>query len=510
MTLAQSHLLPLSGNNMNRLQQLFFGLMLFCVSLGFTQTIDVVPEFFSYRVKPGDSRWNMAQDFGISLDSLWKLNPHLSEYSMELPVGIVITLPKKEINSSLVNLNEVESSASFRRIDPFEQAVSPDSVYVNTNPYPAIKPYDQIPFIDSLLRPYEMQLMFALPFRIDKMNYQDSLVGQKTIEARRDMKLSLGFYTGALMAIDSLQSLGIYVTPRPIDTQLDATVLFNKLHRDSLGPPDAIIGPLLPSNQSVLLNYARAQNIPAVLPVVSSGPFDYEKAFYPVPKESVLREKLLSFAQKTYGGEKVFLIADAENTTAASAIKDLFPRAFEVELINNISVEIDTFATELDSVIPNWVFVESQNLKLVSSVSSILNANITEKVKIKMFTTNTNKAFENDVIDNQHLSALHFTFPTFYKNTRETPFTRAYERKFGSFPDPLTVRGFDLTMDLVLKMAYPNGILAAQAQMGPTWYVDHIFHYSPLFSLDTNRSSGFYNQASFIMTYEEMDVKLVE
>lgn len=510
MTLVLSHQLLLSGNKMNRLKRLFFVVLLFCVSFGFAQTQDAAPEFFSYRVKTGDSRWKMAQYFGISLDSLWKLNPHLSETSMELPIGIELLLPKKGVQRSHAALNEAVPTFSSRVIDPFFQAASQDSIHVDTDPYPAIKAYDQIPFIDSLLRPFEMELLFALPFRIDKMNYQDSLVGQKTIEARRDMKLSLGFYTGALMAIDSLQSLGIFVTPRPIDTQLDATVLFNKLHKDFLGPPDAIIGPLLPSNQSVLLNYAREYNIPAVLPVVSSGPFDYEKAFYPVPKESVLREKLLSFAQKTYGGEKVLLIADAENATAVAAIKNIFPRAFEVELINNISVEIDTFATELDSVIPNWVFVESQNLKLVSSVSSILNANITEKVKIKMFTTNSNKAFENDVIDNQHLSALHFTFPTFYKNTRETPFTRAYERKFGSFPDPLTVRGFDLTMDLVLKMAHPNGILTAQAQMGPTWYVDHVFQYSPLFSLETNKSSGFYNQASFIMTYEQMDVKLVE
>ena len=495
---------------MNRLKQLFFGVLFFCVAFGYAQEQTTVPEYLSYRVKPGDSRWKMAQYFGISLDSLWKLNPHLSETSMELPVGIEIVLPKNGFQRRHAELNEAESKLVSRVVDPFVQVASQDSIDLAEDPYPAIAPYDQIPFIDSLLRPFEMELLFALPFRTDKMNYQDSLVGQKTIEARRDMKLSLGFYTGALMAIDSLQSLGIFVTPRPIDTQLDATVLFNKLHKDSLGPPDAIIGPLLPSNQSVLLNYAREHNIPAVLPVVSSGPFDYEKAFYPVPKESVLREKLLSFAQKTYAGEKVLLIADAENTTAASAIKNLFPRAFEVALINNISIEIDTFATELDSVIPNWVFVETQNLKLVSSVSSILNANITEKVKIKMFTTNTNKAFENDVIDNQHLSALRFTFPTFYKNTRETAFTRSYERKFGTFPDPLTVRGFDLTMDLVLKMAYPNGILAAQEQMGPTWYVDHVFQYSPLFSIESNRPSGYYNQVSFIMTYEEMDVKLVE
>lgn len=164
---------------MNILKQLFFGVLLFCVSLGFAQKQDLTPEFFSYRVKTGDSRWNMAQDFGISLDSLSKLNPHLSQMSMELPVGIVIKLPKKVIKTRLTDSNEVKSSVSARGIDPLKQVASQDSIHLDTDPYPAVKPYDQIPFIDSLLRPYEMQLMFALPFRIDKMNYQDSLVGQK-------------------------------------------------------------------------------------------------------------------------------------------------------------------------------------------------------------------------------------------------------------------------------------------------------------------------------------------
>ena len=501
---------------MNRLKQFVIVFFTFGTSFGFAQKQDPMSEFFTYRVKAGDSRWKMAQHFGISLDSLWKLNPHLSETSMELPRGILLTLPKKTAlenkssNGAEAQQQQLISQRTDRANDENSIFSVSDTSFSTKNVYEAVKPYDQIPFMDSLLRPFEMDLMFALPFRIDKMNFQDSLIGQKTIEARRDMKLSMSFYSGAIMAIDSLRSLGIFVHPRPVDTQLNGTALYNALHGDSIGPPQAIMGPLLAANQSVVLNYAKLYNIPAVMPVMSSGPIAYEKAYYPLPKEEVLREKLLSYAQKTYAGEKVFLIADQENELAATEIKHLFPRTFEVELINNISVEIDTFATQLDSVIPNWVFVESQNLKLVSSVSSILNANITEKVKIKMFTTNRNKAFENDVIDNQHLSALKFTFPTFYKNTRPSLFTRAFERKFGSFPDAFAVRGFDLTMDLVLKMAYPQGIRAAQSKMGPTWYVDHVFHYSPLFSLDTTRVSGFYNQASFIMSYEQMDVKLVE
>lgn len=161
-------------------------------------------------------------------------------------------------------------------------------------------------------------------------------------------------------------------------------------------------------------------------------------------------------------------------------------------------------------MIPNWVFVESENLKLVSSVSSILNANITEKVKIKMFTTNRSKAFDNDVIDNQHLSALSFCFPSFYKNTTQNAVTQAYEERFGKFPDALAIRGFDLTMDMALKMAYKNGWQAAHKQLGPVTYTDHTFYYSPLFKRAGGSSEGYYNQASFIMQYEEMDVKLIE
>lgn len=479
---------PLNGNNMNFIKN---GIVILLLLVGF---LGRAQSFFNYTVKQGDSRWEMAQDFGISLDSLWALNPHLSQYSMELPVGIVVKLPMVDVRKPLSRYSIWGMNTKV----------------IGPKKYSKARFSDQIPFLDSLIQPAFFSFAYALPFRLDKMNFQDSLLGQKTMEARRDMKLSLSFYSGALMAIDSLQKLGIYVTPRPIDTQLDGTVLYNNLYQDSLPRPDAIFGPLLASVNPVVLNFAKQYNIPAVLPVVSQAKVPYTNAFYPVPKEEVLRTKLLNYAQKTYRGEKVLLIADQENKETATAIKKLFPRAFEVALINNISIEIDTFATQLDSVIPNWVFVETENLKLVSSVSSILNANITEKVKIKMFTTQRNKAFENDVIDNQHLSALQFCFPSFYKNTIQNSLITAFEERFGVYPDPLAIRGFDLTMDMALKMAYYKGYKAAQQIIGPVIYANHKLHYSPLFSPNLITATGYYNQASFIMQYEHMDVKLIE
>jgi len=501
MTLVQNPLQPLNGNSMRQQKYLYF--------LGFFFMIFWVQaqQFIAYTVKTGDSRWQMAQDFGISLDSLAALNPHLSKNTMELPMGVRLKLPAQSAAANATNTFN-QDPVTFGRDALVVTADSLDKAAINL--YPAVQLSDQIPFLDSLQLPVSLNFLYALPFRLDKMNFQDSLTGQKTIEARRDMKLSLSFYAGALMAIDSLRKMGIYITPSPVDTQLDGTKFYNNLYTDSIPEPHVVFGPLAAGVQTVLLRYAQQKRIPAVMPVVSSGPFPYKNAFYPVPKEAVLREKLLAYAAKTYAGEKVFVIADQENSGAAAQIKDLFPRAFEVALIDNISVEIDTFATELDSVIPNWVFVESENLKLVTSVSSILNANITDLVKIKMFTTNSNKAFENDVIDNQHLSALQFCFPTFYKKTTDGVFTADFEMRYGVYPDLLAVRGFDLTMDMAIKMAHKSGWQQAQTQLGPVVYTDYKLFYSPLFTAEGGESQGFYNQATFIMQYENMDVTLIE
>ena len=480
MILALNHPQPLSGNNMqNKTRHIFLYLLLvgLCVQ---------AQSYYEYTVKVGDSRWKMAQDFGISLDSLSLLNPHLSKSSMELPVGVSIYLP---VLSKFSNVLET----------PLKSAT-----------YSPAQLSDQIPFLDSLVNPVAFDFVYALPFRLDKMNFQDSIMGQKIIAARRDMKLSLSFYSGALMAIDSLKKFGINISPIPVDSELDGTFLYRNLYKDSLAVPHAIFGPLSAAASTVVLRYAQQHKIPAVLPVVSSGNLPYDKAFYPVPNEKVLRDKLLSYAQKTYRGQKVLLIADRENASAAAQIKALFPRAFQVALADNISIDIDFLSKQLDSVNPNWVFVETENLKLVSSVSSILNANITKKVNIKMFTTNRNKAFENDIIDNQHLSALQFCFSTFYKKTTDSLFTAAYEARFGDYPETLAVRGFDLTMDLALKMAYYKGWEAAQKTIGPVVYTDHKLYYSSLFTPSGLPADGLYNTASFIMQYEDMDVKLIE
>ncbi len=121
-----------------------------------------------------------------------------------------------------------------------------------------------------------------------------------------------------------------------------------------------------------------------------------------------------------------------------------------------------------------------------------------------MFTTNKNKAFDNDVISGAHLSNLNFTYPSVYREATNTSFIKSYRRRFGDTPDRYAVRGFDMTYDLLLKLAYKNNLIEASRLIGETEYSGNKFLYEKDFA------SGFFNQASYIMMYDQMRVKEVK
>ena len=82
---------------------------------------------------------------------------------------------------------------------------------------------DKINLLDSINTSSRPRLVFMLPFRLDKLNLADKEIALKTIERRNDVKYSLGFYSGALVALDSIKELGISVDVRTFDNQLNIT-----------------------------------------------------------------------------------------------------------------------------------------------------------------------------------------------------------------------------------------------------------------------------------------------
>jgi hypothetical protein len=161
------------------------------------------------------------------------------------------------------------------------------------------------------------------------------------------------------------------------------------------------------------------------------------------------------------------------------------------------------------------VFLETQNAGFVSNVTGILNALIQEEnieedkvqIDINLFTTNINSGFEDEEISNQHLSNLQFSFATMSKtidSETTNSFISKYRKTFNAMPNRRAIRGFDLTMDVVLRLVTSEDLYVSVNESPLTEYVETKFEYKKkLFG-------GYYNNTAYLLKYHDLRIEPIQ
>lgn len=424
--------------------------------------------YIFYEVKPKQTEYSLTRKLGIGYSELLELNPELSR---GLKAGMVLKLPKE----NAVDL-EVRNSLIL----------------------------DKINLQDSIKRENRPSIMVLLPFRIDRLKLDSISNTEQAIERNNAIKYSLGLYSGTLIAADSLASLGISVKIKTFDTELSKDKVRTIFSRQNLEEIDAIVGPLQTDVLKEVASITTPHNIPILAPLAAESDISLPNVFFSVPSDGVLRKRMLDYVEAKRTDQNIIVISDSKNDSTRAMIQRRFPLAKSIQILEgekNISLDIEAFSLLLSLENENWVFLETDNFKLVSSVTSILNSSNTPETPIRMFTTNKNKAFENEVVSGTHLSNLNFTYPSVYREIGNDGFVRRYRNRFGSDPDRYAIRGFDMAYDLLLKLAYNPRLLTIADKIGVTEYTGNKFDYVK------DLTSGYYNLASYIMTYENMRIK---
>lgn len=485
----------------------------------------------SYTVPPKMTLYSLSRTYGIKGEQIVRLNPEIVERG-GLKEGMVIRLPKKsdetgEVNTDNFIFYEVKPKQTeysltrnlditYKELLEFNPDLSrglkagmvlklPKERSANLEVKNALI-LDKINLLDSISLANKPKLLFMLPFRLDRINLRDRESAEKAIDRSNAIKYSLGLYSGALVAVDSIARLGISVDVRTFDTQLDMQKAKEIMRGENLTDVSAIVGPLqLNSLKEVAVQAANYQ-VPVIAPLAAESDISLSNVFFSIPSDDVMRDRMLTYMESQVTDQNMIIIADTLSLAAVQKIVEKFPQANIVKVKEeekNISINLEKFLALLSEEKENWVFLESSNAEWVSSVTSILNSSKTKEIRVRMFTTNKNRAFENDVISGSHLSNLNFTYPSAYREVGSDSFVRQYRRRWGSTPDRYAIRGFDLTYDLLLKLAYKMNLFEASNLIGVTEYTGNKFNYTQDFA------SGYYNTACYIMMYEEMHIKEV-
>ena len=410
--------------------------------------------FETYTVPKSIGLYRVSQEFSIPMDSIIKLNPQITEQG-GLKEGMQLQLPKKKplvetINTDNFIFYQVKPKQGIFRLTK-ELKTSRDSLLL-FNPelengvkagmvlkLPITKEtelnvknslvLDAFELKDSLNVAYQPNVLFMLPFRLDKTDFSNETRTESQVQ-RNDVGAALGFYSGAVMAIDSLKKLGVSVNAEFFDTKRNLNNVRTYFEQNTLVDVQAIIGPI----DRTLLNEIAVRTVsnqtPVITPYASSNNLSFSNLFYAKPKDQVLSKRLLSYVEKHRKDEELIVIADAKHQAVRDSILARFPTARIAKMSEDGSLHRDDFEAMLFENKTHWVFVESNDSDLLASVSSILNAdNAKELYSIRMFTASYNSSFESEDLSPVHLSNLGFTFTSGVKEGKKDSFVKKYTDK---------------------------------------------------------------------------------
>lgn len=485
----------------------------------------------SYSVLPQEGKWRIAYKYGITLDQLEALNPGMKEV---LNVGDVIKVP----NISLKEEKPIDDTYSYYTVLPKEgfyrlkvklgleqaqlEALNPELKESGLKEGMILKiPYNAavgekvnseqegVDLTDNIKSYKSKHLVLMLPFQLNKVNADSILDAKRELMTNKLLDMSLDFHSGALMAIDSLKKLGISLKVDVYDTRNSLSEVTQILNTNSFKGVSAVIGPLMSNNIEKVATQLKSDNVPVVSPITKNVVL-LENVFQSRPSEALLYDKIVDYVKKDSLRNNIIIISDGKNTNLSDKLKRSFPSASQIVSRKNKKGEdafyvLDGDITSKLQVGNNMVFLESDNPGFISNVTSKLNSFKNKTKNIVLLTTNLTTAFEDDEVSNYHLSNLEFHFPTISKSYNEddkNSFVKAYEKQYGITPNKVAVRGFDLTMDVVLRLVSSEDLYMSVNDAPLTEYVENRFAYKKKFL------GGYYNDTVYLVKYQ--DLKIVE
>lgn len=492
-----------------------------------------------YKVLPKEGKWRIAYKFGISVDELNTLNPGIGE---TLQVGQEINVPnitsnqEKAVDESFGYYTVLPKEGFYRlkvklgleqeqleQLNP-ELKVSglkegmilkiPANIDVDDN-----VEVDKSSLANKISNFNKKHIAVMLPFRLHRVDLDSVREVKDQIQKDAYLSLSLDFHSGVLMALDSAKHLGVSTKLDVFDTKSRVAEVSKLISDNDFSNYDAVIGPITANNFDRAASLLKRNNIPIVSPLTKPKEL-YSNVFQTIPNDELLRERILKYVSSDSLEKNVVIISDLNNRAVSNSIKKMFPTAKQLfskindEGIDSYYILKDDLEAELKDG-RNIVFVETINEGFVSSVTSMLNAfngkvkdeerNIEYDREIILYTTNKNKAFEGKNISNYDLSNLNFHFPSVNKSYNievNNSFINNYESIYGVKPNRYATRGFDITLDLLLRLSVEENLYKASTSDVETEYIENKFRYSKkLFG-------GYINEASYIIMYD--DLKLVE
>ena len=481
-----------------------------------------------YSVKPKEGKWRIAYKYGITVDQLELINPQIGTF---LKVSEKILVP----NINLDKLNVIDENYAYYKVLPKEgfyrlkiklgidekiiKSLNPGLITSQLNQGMILKLPKIIDEQENLVKDQILNLTdfskkkiaLLLPFGLNNINFDSLQIAKSQLNNDKLLNLSLDFYLGSSIAIDSITSYGIPVQMNVFDINNSSEAdIYEIINNNDIKNYDLVIGPLTPK----AFNYTSKllKNEPVLLVSPLSKVTYSNNVINTITEDDILYERIVSFVESDTTLSKKYIISDSENLITSNKLKERFKNATQFySTINESGVDTKSLVLDdLDSTFvdkKNIIFLETKDQGFVSNVTSILNSFVNDSIQISLYTTSSNKAFSGNNISNYNLSNLKFHYPSINKPLDfklYSNFIKNFSSIYNFIPNKYVTRGYDLILDLLFRLS-SDEINFNSSNFIETEYIENKFKY-----LKNKDSLGYRNISTFIIKYENLELKVVD
>ncbi|PQJ21083.1 LysM peptidoglycan-binding domain-containing protein [Tenacibaculum sp. SG-28] len=478
----------------------------------------VITNYETHEVQAGETVYRITKMYGISKTDLMALNPEYPGIkSNTLSIGQVlkvkanretITLNKKEIVAQFVT-HEVQPKETVYSITRFYNISKPDLVALNPE-YPEIqndaisagqllkikrKDADSTDenrsfYQDVIAENTSINVAFLLPF---KATEYDTLAPAAIFKKNTLANMVTDFYLGATIAMDSIRTQGISVNESVFDTGNRGNQVERILAEDRLDAVDVVIGPFYSDKVSMV---TKKVDVPVIFPHFSSkqSNLSSSKLVKAAPEKKTYAAYLTAYLKENYQGETIFVVGD-NKTNSKSIGKEIVADLKKHDSIGDIHVlnpkdgyiKKSRFTEKMSITHRNWIIITAENeVAIADALNSMIG--LPEGVTVQVFAIHKSKGY--DKIDNNKLAAMDFTYVAPYFADENSPelnaFYKTYRVKNNALPSEYAIRGFDVTYDILMRMASGNE-LSSTFKDGVSFRLENKFDYrKKMFGAATN------------------------
>lgn len=420
-------------------------------------------ELITYEVKPKETLYSLTKKFNMTSDALLALNPELKGGVKE---AMILKIPATVVIKENSN-NKVSTDLS-----------------------------------KSITVQDKKQLVLLLPFNISKIEKDTVTTISNRLKMDKFLNMTLDFYSGALIAIDSAKTLGLNIDVKILDSQetKNSSNVANLIQENGLQSAHAVIGPFYQANVEKAAEILSANNVPVISPLSKDSEKSFPNLLQSMPSLEMAKNAVFEYMHGKNGN--ILAILDAKKVASKTYLTQNHKDVKLVSLDPKGLVVSDSVVKKLVKNKINYVILDTEKTGLILKTLDVLTS-LTANYQIQLVILEKNETLDFEEIPLAKLAKLKMLYPSLTRSN-ETPeafvFEKAYKLKNKIFPNQYAVRGFDVTFDTMLRLSQETDFMKTIKEMDSE-QVESKFQYE-------KKSEGFVNNGTYILYYDtDLSVK---